>query len=188
MIFKIIKFLVMVFVRAVFFVKKENYENLPKDGAVILAVNHTSLWDAPIILTSVKRYMRTMGKKELFAHQPLRYILTISGTIPVDRGKADIGAIKSALKTLKDGHVFTIFPSGTRVKDGEADAKSGVALIASKSGAPVVPCKISGGYKLFRRVTVRFGEKMYFESENKKPTADELKAFADKVMKKIEVM
>ena len=171
--------------KVLFFVKPVNIENVPKEGAVILAANHTSLWDPIVLIPLFKRKMRVMAKKELMKNPFLRKILEIAYAIPVDRGKSDITAIKTALKTLKDGEVFGIFPSGTRVKDGEdADAKTGVALISSRSGAPVVPVAIRGGYKPFCRVTVYFGEPII--PEEKKLSADELKDYADMIMEKIE--
>ncbi len=183
-----IKFVVGIFTKLVFFVKPVDIKNIPDEGAVILAANHTSLWDPIVLVPLVKRKMRVMAKKELFDIKLLAPILRVANAFPVNRGTTDVGAIKNALKTLKDGEIFTIFPSGTRVEGDEAaEAKSGVALIASRAKAPVIPVAIRGGFKLFRRVTVYFGEPILPEvSEGKKMTGDELKAFADEIMKKIE--
>lgn len=188
--FPFIKFMVGIFCRAVFFTKVENSENLPKEGAVILAVNHTSLWDAPVLVTAIPRYMRVMAKKELFSHKLLKPILLSAGAFPVARGTNDIGAIKTALQTLKNGEVFTIFPSGTRVMQNEsAEAKQGVSLISARSGAPVIPVAIRGGYRLFHPVRIYLGEPMYISCENgQKPTAEEKQAFAEKVMQQIDAL
>ncbi len=186
--YPVIKFIVKIFCKIVFFVRVEGKENIPKEGAAILAANHTSLWDAPVILTATKRPMRTMGKAELFDHKLLAPFLRMAGTIPVKRGTADLTAIKTALKTLKGGGIFAIFPTGTRVKDGEhADAKAGVALIAAKSGAPVIPVAIRGGYRIFKRVTIHVGKPLYVKNENgTKPSSDELKIYADMILSKID--
>lgn len=185
--YPVLRFIVKIFCKIIFFVKVYGEENIPKNGAAILAVNHISFWDAPIILTSVKRPMRTMGKSELFEHKLLAPFLRMTGAFPVHRGTNDITAIKTALKTLKDGEIFTIFPTGTRIKDGDnADAKAGVALIASKSGAPVIPIAIRGGYRLFKRVTIHIGKPLYVKSENgTKPSGDELQIYADNILAKI---
>ena len=185
--YPIIKFIVNLFCKVVFFVRVKGRENIPAEGPVILAANHTSLWDAPIILMAAKRPTRAMGKAELFEHKLLAPFLKMAGTIPVKRGTADLTAIKTALKTLKDGGVFAIFPTGTRVKAGEdMDAKAGVAMIAAKSGAPVIPVAIRGGYRAFRRVTLYVGEPLYVKNENgTKPSAEELKIYADKILDKI---
>ena len=186
--FPLINFLVGIFCKAVFFVKCIGLENLPKEGAVILAANHTSLWDAPVLIPCIPRKLRAMAKKELFEHKLLKPILVSSGAFPVNREGNDIGAIKTALKTLKNGDVFLIFPSGKRVASDEvADAKSGVALISSRSGAPVIPVAIRGGYRPFHQVKIYFGTPMTLKTQDgEKATSDELKSFADKVMQQIE--
>ncbi len=188
MLYPVIKGFVRGVCKLIFFPKFVYAERIPEEGAVILAANHTSLWDAPVLVSGVKRSMRTMAKKELFKNKIFASLLSMAGAFPVDRQKSDIGAIKTALKALKDGEIFTIFPSGTRVKseDGAA-AKAGVALIASRSGAPVIPVALRGGYKPFHRVTVIFGEPMYIgAAEGVKPSGEELQAFADEIMKQIE--
>ena len=188
MLYPFLKFMVRTFCKLVLFVKLVGKENVPEEGAVILAVNHTSLWDPPVLISCTKRPMRTMAKKELFSNKLLGAILTMSGAFPVDRESNDITAVKTALKALKDGEIFTIYPSGKRIKGDEgADAKAGVALIASRSGVPVVPVNMKGGYRLFRRVTITFGEPMEIVSaDGKRPSSEELKAFADRVMERIE--
>ena len=184
--YPIIKFIVRLFCKIVFFVRVEGEENIPKEGAAILAANHTSLWDAPIILTATHRPMRTMGKAELFENKLLAPFLRMAGAFPVKRGTADLTAIKTALKTLKDGGIFAIFPTGTRVKDGDGDAKAGVALIAAKSGAPVIPVAIRGGYRIFKRVTIHVGQPLHVKNENgTKPSGEELKLYADTILSKI---
>lgn len=186
--FRILKLLVRLVCKALFFVKVIGLENLPKEGAVIVAANHTSFWDAPVLVTALPRYTRVMAKKELFDHKLLKPILKLGGAFPVNRGTNDIGAIKTALQTLKNGDVFTIFPTGTRIPAGEAsEAKSGVALIAHRSGAPVIPVFIENGYHLFRQVKIHFGKPIMVQTENgKKPSSEELKAFADTIMEKID--
>ncbi len=186
--FSFINFMVHIFCKAVFFVRCIGRENLPKEGAVILAANHTSLWDAPVLMPCIPRKMRVMAKQELFDHKLLKPILVSGGAFPVNREGNDIGAIKTALKTLKDGDVFLIFPSGKRVAAGEAaDAKSGVALISSRSGAPVIPVAIRGGYRLFHPVKIYFGKPMFLSTQDgKKPDGDQLKSFADDIMQAID--
>lgn len=188
MIYPVIKCLVRVFCKLVFFVKLVHVENIPKEGAAILAANHTSLWDAPVLVSCTKRPMRTMAKKELFSNKILSVILNMAGAFPVDRGGSDVAAVKTALKALKNGEIFAIYPSGTRVENEEgASAKAGVALIASRSGVPVIPVRLRGGYRMFHRVTVTFGEPMTMvPADGKKATSEELQAFADDIMKKID--
>lgn len=187
--YSIIRFISKLFCKIVFFVSIEGRENIP-DGPVIIAANHTSILDAPMILLVTPRKIRAMGKAELFQNKFLGAILRAAGAFPVHRGTNDITAIKTALRTLKDGGVFAIFPTGTRVKSGDvAEAKSGVALIAAKSGAPIIPVAICNGYKAFRKVTIRIGDPMYIKSENGvKPSGDELRIYADLVLEKINAL
>lgn len=188
MIYPVLKCLVRIVCKLAFFVKLVHVENIPKEGSVILAGNHTSLWDPLVLVSCTKRPMRTMGKKELFQNRFLKPILEMAGAFPVDRSGSDVTAIKTALKALKNGEIFAIFPSGTRVEKEEgASAKAGVALIASRSGVPVVPVRFRGGYHLFRRVTVIFGEPMTITpADGKKATSEELQTFADAIMKEID--
>lgn len=185
--YPVIRFLSSLVCKILFFVRIEGSENIPKKGAAILAANHTSFWDAPIILMPTDRPVRAMGKAELFENKLIGACLRAAGAFPVHRGTNDITAIKTALRTLKDGGVFAIFPTGTRVKEGDdADAKAGVALIASKSGAPVIPIAIRGGFKLFHRVTIHIGKPLYVKNENgTKPSSEELKLYADAILNKI---
>ena len=188
MIYPVLKFLVRGVCKLLFFVKLVNVENIPKEGAAILAGNHTSLWDPLVLISCTKRSMRAMAKKELFQNQFLKCILEMAGAFPVDRSGSDVGAIKTALKALKNGEIFAIFPSGTRVENEEgASAKAGVALISSRSGVPVIPVRFRGGYRPFHRVTVTFGEPMSITpADGKKATSEELQVFADAIMKKID--
>ena len=185
--YHILKFIMKLFCKLVFFVRITGEENIPEEGAAILAVNHISFWDPVVLLPATRRPMRTMAKAELFENKLLAYILRLNGAFPVRRGTNDITAIKTALKTLKDGGIFTIFPTGTRIKGNDnAEAKAGVALIASKSGAPVIPVAIRGGYKLVHRVTIHVGKPLYVQNENNtKPSGDELQIYADIILAKI---
>ncbi|MCD6321635.1 MAG: 1-acyl-sn-glycerol-3-phosphate acyltransferase [Clostridiales bacterium] len=135
-------------------------KQLPKEGAYILCPNHRSIIDIPISGTySKSRWIYFMGKKELFEKPFSRFWMNVMDVFPVDRGKGDIGSIKKALGYLKNGQVFLIFPQGTREKDGEVlPAQKGVALLAAKSEAPIIPMYITGTIKPFRKITVYVGK------------------------------
>ena len=113
-------------------------ENLPKSGALFCA-NHSCLNDPVCLVMAVgRRYqLRPMAKSEFMNIPVLGWLLKKAGVFAVDRGKSDVGAIKTAMKYLKNGEKVLLFPEGTRVKDGvdkhghESEAKSGAAMLAA---------------------------------------------------------
>lgn len=133
-------------------------EHVPQDGPVILCANHESLTDPVAIVCALQRPVRFMAKKELFAILGLGPLLRALGAFPVDRGGGDLSAVRSALDILKEGNAFGIFPQGSRSWKGGGAFKSGVALIALRSKAPVVPVYVSGRVRLFRPLKLTFGQ------------------------------
>jgi 1-acyl-sn-glycerol-3-phosphate acyltransferase len=143
-------------------------ENIPKRGAFIVACNHASHLDPPIIGSLVPRQMAFFARKTLWKPGVASWWLDGVGTIPVDRdGGSDVTAIRRVLQTLNSGKALILFPEGTRSPDGHLQAaKPGVGLIACKTQAPVLPVRIfnsheafgrKGGLRLGTRVSVTFG-------------------------------
>lgn len=139
-------------------------ENIPKEkGGYIIASNHVSNNDPPVVGITFKGKYTFMAKQELFEISPLfTWLITKLGAFPVKRGAKDSSAIDRALESLKEGRIFVIFPEGTRSKDGTlGHAKSGVTLIAAQAKVPVVPVYIKYGRKKFRRnIYISIGEKI----------------------------
>ena len=164
-------------------------ENVPAEGGVILAVNHSSNLDPVMIGVSVPypERMTFMAKAELFKNKLFARLISSLGAFPIQRGRGDIGARKTAFEILKNGDIMLIFPEGSRVKKGQKRrAKPGVAAIAARAKAPVVPVHIKNGYRWMRRVTVVYGEPIYFdEYEGKKLTGEETQKLADDVLERI---
>jgi len=133
-------------------------ENLPASGPAILCGNHLSLLDPPAAGVAVRRPVRFMGKKELFQIPFVRAVLRALGGFPVDRGNADMAAVRASLDILKEGGVLGIFPQGGRDLTGGRAMETGVALIALKSGAAVVPMRILHRFRPFRRNTLVIGK------------------------------
>ncbi len=145
-----------------FRIKVVNRENIP-EGAAVVCVNHTSMMDVVFIAVAfgVKETFAFMGKKELFKNPILRWLFKAVGAFPVDRGTADLGTIRNSITALKDGKKLLIFPEGTRVKGGAEnsdDVKSGIAMIALRASAPMLPVYLSTKKRLFRRTYVIIGE------------------------------
>jgi len=187
MLVRFVSFLVKCVTHLLFRIKVHGKENFPAEGAVIVAINHKSFWDAPLVAAELPRELAFMAKKELFKVPVVGAIIKWAGAFPVSRGTGDLGAIKAALSALKAGKAMAIFPEGTRVKGDQAhSAKAGVALIAEKTGAPIVPVAIRGGYRLFSKIDIFIEEPIFVKSKDgKKLTSEELQAISDDLMVKI---
>ena len=144
-------------------VKAEGKENLPKESGFIIACNHRTFADPPLLaVTSMCSKFSFMAKEELFKPPVFGWLIRKLGAFPVVRGSGDMSVISDSVERLKEGRNLVIFPEGTRSKDGKLGrGKTGVALIAAKSGAAVVPAAIIfKGRKLWfrKKVTVRYGK------------------------------
>lgn len=162
-----------IFARAMSRIRVEGpIEEIPRDGPVIIASNHASNLDAVVLgawLTpSLGRRIHWLGKRELFDWPVVGWMARNGGVHPVDRDSADVEAFRLAKRILDEGNVLFVFPEGTRSPDGALQrARDGVALLALRTGAPIVPIGIGGsngvwprGQKLPHpggRVTVRVG-------------------------------
>lgn len=181
------------FVRVVFaiFYRVEiiGKENVPDTGPLILCANHNGELDMFFIGYKLKRLVRYMAKEELFRNPILGGLIKWMGAFPVKRGKADVEAIKTSLRLLENNEVFGIFPEGTRMKKKDVNSvrvKPGVALIAQKSGAPIIPVAVSGKYKPFSKIKVVFGEPFSLDlDKDKKYTNSELSDIAKEIMLKV---
>ncbi|MCB8817132.1 lysophospholipid acyltransferase family protein [Desulfosporosinus shakirovi] len=143
--------------------KVQGADNMPKEGPVILAINHVSMWDPVVAACSIPRQASFMAKEELFSIPILGTIFSKLGAFPVKRGQGDMNAIRQSLKILKGGGVLGLFPEGTRSKTGEIQkGMPGMVLLMEKSQASVVPVKVSGTRQMFTKdwgkITVVIGK------------------------------
>ena len=130
-------------------IKISGQKNIPLDGPVIIVSNHISNIDPAIVAASINRRPNFLAKKELFNNIFLNIFLRSYGAYPVDRGRADISALKWGENKLKLGQALILFPEGTRSKSGKLmKGKSGVARLAYVTGTPIVPIGISGSENL----------------------------------------
>ncbi|SDF21148.1 1-acyl-sn-glycerol-3-phosphate acyltransferase [Thermus arciformis] len=147
----------------------EGAERVPPRGPVILAANHLSILDPIAIGAGVRRPVSFLARADVFRLPLLSWLLPRLYAIPVERGAGDLAAIKNAIRALEKGMAFGIFPEGTRSRTGKLQPfKTGVAAIALRTGASVVPVAVTGteeawpvGRKLFRLrrpVRVVYGE------------------------------
>ena len=130
--------------------------NVPQSGPVILAPNHVSDLDPPIVGVSCGRWPYTMAKAELF-RGVFGWVIEQMGTFPVHRGEADRKALRIARKLLKDGEAIIIFPEGTRSRDGKLQAPEiGVAMMAHSAKAAIVPIFLGGTNRALSPMNPKF--------------------------------
>lgn len=147
-------------------------QHLPMSGGVIIAANHISLWDPPVLSAACTRPINFMAKEELFANPLFSRIITNLKAFPVRRGAADRTAIRYAINLLKNGEILGAFPEGTRSKTGElGKPEPGIAMIALKAGVTIVPAAIIGTNKVFKKGSilpqfiVKFGKPIMITEE-----------------------
>ncbi|MER5776120.1 lysophospholipid acyltransferase family protein [Streptomyces sp. NPDC002039] len=165
--------------RLLFRPRIEGLENIPEEGAAIIAGNHLSFSDHFLMPAILRRRITFLAKAEYFTGPGVKGRLTAAffrsaGQIPVDRSGKDAGqaALREGLGVLAKGELLGIYPEGTRSHDGRLyKGKVGVAAMALGAGVPVVPCAMVGTFEIqppgqripkIRRVTIRFGEPMEF--------------------------
>ena len=170
MIYTILKPILWVLFKLGLRLNVEGTENIPQEGPLVIASNHLSLLDPPVIGVAATRKVHFMAKQELFV-PILGDIYKALGAFPVRRGGADRAAIKHGIDILKDNKVLAIFPEGTRSKTGKlGKAEPGALMMASKAMATIVPCCVMGtDYRrqgrIWPKVTVRFGKPIYFPAD-----------------------
>ena len=170
MIYALCKSLLRIIFTITLRLRVEGTENIPKDGPLVIASNHLSLLDPPVLGTAATRKVHFMAKQELFV-PILGDIYRLLGAFPVRRGGADRAAIKHGIDILMNDQVLAIFPEGTRSKTGKlGKAEPGALMMASKAQATIVPaCVIGTDYRrhgrIWPKVTVRFGKPIYFPAD-----------------------
>jgi 1-acyl-sn-glycerol-3-phosphate acyltransferase len=137
---------------------------VPATGGLVVASNHISLWDPPLVGVMIPREAFFLAKEELFHQGLFGAAIASMNAIPIRRGVADLAGIARALEVLRSGGCLTVFPEGGRMKDGQLHrAKPGVGLIVAHARVPVVPACVAGSNHVRRciarreRVRVRFG-------------------------------
>lgn len=139
-------------------------EHTPPSGGLILASNHISFWDPPLVGAASVRGPYFLAKEELFRTPVLGPLIRAYHSIPIRRGVADLSGMTRALEVLKSGEVLLMFPEGTRMRDGELHtARPGVGMLAVNADVPVLPVYITGSNRPHRwwyrgtRVRIVFG-------------------------------
>lgn len=153
-------------------------QNIPRKGAFLLACNHASFLDPPMVGQAVPQEICYLARKTLFRNPIMGALLRSWRSIPLDRDESDVGAIRAILNALKDGQAVMLFPEGTRSRDGKLQpAKPGIGFLVAKANVAVVPARIWGSFEAMGRgkrwprplkLRVRFGPPLRFDSANLK--------------------
>jgi len=148
-------------------------ENVPESGGVILASNHASFLDPPLVGSGLNRGINYLARESLFRFPGMGALLRSWNAVPVDRDGGGAAGLKAILDRLLAGGGIILFPEGTRTRDGKLQpARSGIGLVVIKSTAPVVPVRVFGTYEAYgrhrkiprpKRIAVKYGQVMNFE-------------------------
>jgi 1-acyl-sn-glycerol-3-phosphate acyltransferase len=177
------KILIGTIARLLWRVRTYGSENVPVSGPLIVACNHVSNLDPPLLGSFFPRQISYMAKKELFDVPVLGTLITAVGAYPVDRAGSAASAIKRSVEVLRAGGCVGIFPEGGRNVRGDKEPRGGVALLASVGRAPVLPACIIGSGDAGRlgAIKVAFGKPLSLPAD-RKATRDDLAKFTTDVM------
>ena len=174
-----------------------NLHLLPKDGTLIILINHAHWSDPFLLLANVGRDLTPMAKVESFEDWRVRWSVDFYGAIPVHRGEVDLQAIRGATEVLNQGRAVIISPEGTRSRTGALiHAQEGLAFLATRTHATLIPAGIVGtrdinqNLKRLRRtdVTITFGEPFVLnpnDGKGGKVNRDQLRTLTDEAMHKL---
>src|ERR1022692_121670 len=152
-----------------------NAERVPLEGAVILASNHASFLDPPLVGSGVRRGINYLARENLFRFPVMGWVLRQWQVVPVDRDGGGAAGLKAILDRLLAGGAIILFPEGTRTRDGHLQpARSGIGLTVIKSSAAVVPVRVFGTFEAYgrhvkiprpRRIAVKYGRPISFDRQ-----------------------
>ena len=146
--------IVRIFAGVFYRVRLSGFENVPPAGAFIVAANHQSHFDPPMVglVISHRRPFRSIARSGLFKFKPFAWLIAAFGAIPVVRGKGDTAAMKAALAELGRGRPILIFPEGSRTDNGQiGEFMRGITVLLKRAQAPVVPAAIEGALEVWPR-------------------------------------
>lgn len=188
-VFEFCKGVCWVVARTLWRAKATGLEHIPKDGPLIVAGNHMSYLDPPVMGIFLRRPISYMAKAQLFDIPVLGPLIRAVGAYPVDREGSASAAIKRSVEVLRNGGCIGIFPEGTRNLSGDVEARKGVALLASLGKAPVVPAAIVGtaDAKRLHQIKVAYGKPLSLP-QDRKATKDEIAKFTEEVMDAISAL
>jgi len=161
--------------RVAFEYRAYGQENIIEEGPAIMAANHQSYLDPPLVGITCKNEVYFLARKTLFEKRFLGPIISRVNAFPVDLARGDLPALRAIIKLLKEGHRIVIFPEGTRSLSGRIQqARPGIGMIIARTLAPVVPMRIFGSFEAWPKggkirthpITVVVGKPLLFKKED----------------------
>ena len=161
--------------KTVFSYRAFGRENIIEEGPAIMAANHQSYLDPPLVGITCRNELYFLARKTLFEKKVLGSLISRVNAMPVDLARGDLVAVRTIINLLKEGHRTVIFPEGTRSLDGNIQqARPGIGMISAKTLVPVVPIRIFGSFEAWPKggkirphpVTVVVGKPMRFVKED----------------------
>ncbi len=169
------------FCRLMFRLEVHGAEHIPASGGCLMASNHASYMDPLLVGSAIRhRAVRFMARGTLFRFKPFGWFLRKMGTVPIDRDRGDLSALRKGVRLLKSGRLLCLFPEGTRTMDGRLqEAKGGIGLLIAKASVPVIPVYIDGSYRAFPRGAILIRPKKVNVYYGKPIMPDELPELRD---------
>ncbi|WP_274651668.1 lysophospholipid acyltransferase family protein [Paenibacillus humicola] len=187
MLYNVCRSLLRVLYAVLFRFEAQGLDNIPAAGPVILCSNHTSNLDPTTVGVMVNRKVHYMAKQELFNVPLFGPFIRALGAFPVKRGGVSKDTIRTAIALMRDGGVMGIFPEGSRRAPSGA-GKKGAAMIALRSGATVIPVAITGNYRLFSKVVIRYGQPIDLSAFIQDSSSNVLDKLTETIMTRIREM
>ena len=195
MLYRILKPLALALMRLLFRLEVRGQEHVPPTGPVLLASNHVSVLDPPLVGGASPRVLHFMAKEELFRIPLFGRLITALNARPVRRDGSDGRALKTALRLLGEGRALLVFPEGTRGVEGRlASGKPGAGMLAVMSGAAVVPVHVSGSGRALppgrmiprpAKVRIRFGPPLHFKTGREEERKERYREATTEIMRAI---
>jgi len=181
--------------RLLFRLEPRGREHVPMTGPLLLAANHVSVLDPPLVGGAAPRELHFMAKEELFRIPLFGRLIAGLNAHPVKRDGSDSRALKLAIRLLAEGHAMLVFPEGTRGVEGRlGEGKAGAGMLAVMSGAPVVPVFVSGSARALppgqavprpAKIRVTFGPALHFKGKGEGDRKDRYREASAEIMRAI---
>ncbi len=195
--YRFASWLVRVLGRVLFRLNVRGVAALPIEGACLVACNHASFLDPPLIGAVLRqREIHFFARKSLFNVWWLRRAIVSLNAIPVDLGSVDFAGVREALRLIKNGEALLVFPEGTRTHDGNLmKPLAGVGMLVARTGAPVLPVRIFGAENAWHRkrkffrpapITIVFGKPIRFDlTPEESKSRETYQAISEEIMRRI---